>query len=67
MNNAANYTKFITAAVGLTIIFVQRRWGVDLQGVSGPTEDILQVVFEAAGSLITAWSVYFFPNKPKVE
>lgn len=63
--NAAHYTKFAVATAGLVVLFVQRRYGVDISGVSSNVEDILQIGFELLGSALTAFSVWFFPNKPK--
>jgi len=51
------YRKLIVAVVGLAVLFVKRRYGLDLDG----TEDLIADVI--INGLI-AWGVYRVPNAP---
>lgn len=56
----APYRKLVAAAIGLILLLLYRRLGIDLTG----TDDLW---IEIVMSLFTAFSVWFFPNRPKVD
>lgn len=56
----APYRKLVAATIGLLLLLVYRRLGIDLTG----TDDLW---IELVMSLATAFSVWFFPNHPKVD
>jgi hypothetical protein len=56
----APYRKLVAAAIGLILLLLYRRLGIDLTG----TDDFW---IEIVMSLATAFSVWLFPNRPKVD
>jgi len=52
------YRKLIAAIVGLVVLLLYRRLGIDLTG----TESFLVEIIVSAG---TAVAVHFFPDRPK--
>lgn len=56
----AAYRKLVAAAIGLILLLVYRRLGIDLTG----TDDLwVELVMSAA----TAFSVWLFPNRQRVD
>jgi hypothetical protein len=53
----SNYRKLTAAVVGLLVILLYRRFGIDLTG----TEEFLVEILVSMG---TAIAVYAFPNTP---
>jgi hypothetical protein len=53
----SNYRKMIAAVVGLAVLFIYRRFGIDLTGME-------ETLVEILASVATAIAVYALPNSP---
>jgi hypothetical protein len=53
----ANIRKLVVAVIGIALLFVYQRFGVDLTGMEAP-------IIEGVLMLLTAWGVYQVPNDP---